>query len=311
MQNQGYFERWVQAAAFVTTGLSVVLLLMACSHPTPAPDPLVHQDPPQPQIEPQKTEQPPKTQAAEPAASITSPFAAGVCPKPDRAGAQEVGNAKDQSRAVPPGQARPGGSFKFSDWPDPGRDRYDPQRVRFCGRVSEVKDGKVSLVVTGQTQPTRFDFRVAHAPMPFGVGDAISVTASRRIIQIHDVRGVFITDEAGKLLFASSGSGSARYAPGWGVSPMPAPTPRKTRRKRRSTPPGFPQIATELTLGMVFTHAGKRGQVPPHHVRLLDTPDGTYALTGFSKRWTKGKRPPDTSNYSFFQILRIAGPPDR
>lgn len=218
------------------------------------------------------------------------PFPFGRCPEPAPPDRSAVHN-EDHSA---PFEVE-GGTVSISPFEQPN------DHSRMCGRVQAIEEegnGVYRIVLAGSRPEEERTFRVGtprSIPLPFVVGDPIVVTIRIRQIQIHRVIDAMITDPKGALLMAYSEDGDASFAPGFGVG-----TGTITH-----SDPGSGREATRNDRGMVFGHSGRTALVPPRQWRRLDTPGGSFVLTGFAVEWTGGTPPPDASSYRVFTIVRL------
>lgn len=129
------------------------------------------------------------------------------------------------------------------------------------------------------------------------VGDAVLAKWRVQHIAIHTVSDVALVDREGRVVYASSGTGDARFAPGWRVE-------AKGVHDR-----GSPHVAGGarsqqrwLLLALGDASAMVKGS---EGTRRLATKDGDFAVSGSALTWSPGKRPPDSSSYEQFTIVRV------
>lgn len=133
--------------------------------------------------------------------------------------------------------------------------------------------------------------------LALAVGDEVAVKWQTVQIQIHTISDLAMVDGKGRVIFAGSGTGSAVFAPGWffekkGVHERG--DPHMTGGARREDR----WLVIARGAAAAFVRAGEGA-------RRLSTADGDYAVSGSAVTWSAGMRPPDSSEYETFAIVRL------
>lgn len=129
------------------------------------------------------------------------------------------------------------------------------------------------------------------------VGDEVAVRWETVQIQIHTIDSLSLIDAKGRVVYAGSGTGSPVFAPGWffekkGVAERGEPHMRGGARREER----WLLIAFGDAAAFVRSSEG---------ARKLSTKDGDFAVAGSAVTWSAGMRPPDSSEYETFSIVRL------
>lgn len=207
--------------------------------------------------------------------------------------AKEPGRPRgDRSRALPGWDE----SWVRVDVPEDGGEG----QVR--GKVAELRaaegEGK-----PGVLRIEAADGRIVALPvlgpgrLALAVGDVVTAKWRTSQIQIHTIQDIAVIDADHRVVYVGSGNGDASFAPGWHVE-SGAVVKRGSPHMRG----GARRESRWLVLGKgdiaAFVHA-------EDGTRLLSLPEGEYAVSGSATTWSAGKRPPDSSEYETFGIVRL------
>lgn len=133
--------------------------------------------------------------------------------------------------------------------------------------------------------------------LALAVGDVVTAKWRTSQIQIHTIQDIAVIDEEHRVVYVGSGNGDPSFAPGWHIE-SGAVVKRSSPHMRG----GARRESRWLVLGKgdvaVFVHA-------EDGTRLLSLPEGEYAVSGGATTWSAGKRPPDSSEYEAFGIVRL------
>lgn len=179
-----------------------------------------------------------------------------------------------------------------------------PGRGETAARVVEVRRATREEAADGVVRLEARDGSTIDLPLsgrrvpPIQAGDEVGVRWERRRLGFHRVEAIGLIDAAGRVVYASSGSGDPRYAPGWYIEVGDVRTrgePHTTggaRRERR-------WLLVARGDAVAFVAEDEPG------ARLLTTSDGTYAVWGHATSWTPGVLPPEASTYEAYTIRRV------
>ena len=150
----------------------------------------------------------------------------------------------------------------------------------------EAADGRVvEMQVSGPGQ------------LALTVGDAVAAKWRTSHIQIHTVHDVAVLDADGHVVYASSGTGDATFAPGWHVE-VDGVAERGTPHMRGG--------ARRESRWLLLANGDAAAFVQQSEsARRLATPDGDFAVSGSATTWSEGMRPPDSSTYETFGLVRL------
>jgi hypothetical protein len=132
--------------------------------------------------------------------------------------------------------------------------------------------------------------------VPLAVGEEILVCLHVEVQGIHPITDVMIRTAAGELRIAMSQSGDPSFAPGWTVEVGPvAEVPGSGTRR----------AASRVLRWMMLGYRGYTAWVRGNLWRRLETPEGSWLLTGDVEEWVPGgPLPADARGHETFTILR-------
>jgi hypothetical protein len=177
----------------------------------------------------------------------------------------------------------------------------DAQDGEVRGKVTEIRPavGEVAGVVRIEGEAgavVELELR-GSGKLALAVGDEVTAKWQTVHIQIHTIHDLAVVDAKGRVVYAGSGTGNPGFAPGWyferkGVFDRGSPHMRGGARREDRW------LVIANGAAVAFVHGGEGA-------RRLSTPDGDYAVGGSAVTWSAGMRPPDSSEYETFSIVRL------
>jgi len=132
-------------------------------------------------------------------------------------------------------------------------------------------------------------------------GDEVKVRWRVRHHGIHLVRELGVLDRNHRVIYASSGSGDASFAPGWYVEAKDVAERSEPRMKGG---------AARESRWLVLAKGDASALVKESEgARRLVTPEGDYAVSGSAISWSDGMLPPDASSYESFGLVLLPAAP--
>lgn len=215
------------------------------------------------------------------------------------AGCGSLGNASekgrpriDESRAFPAWE---------TSWVSLSPPTESPQG-ELAGKVTAIRPPAVEKTF-GALRIEAADGTAVELPLAgpgrlaLAVGDEVAAKWRVQSMSIHTASDVALVDRDGRVVYASSSSGDATFAPGWVVEVKGVHErgkPHMVGGARRET--RWLLLARGDATAMVTADLG---------ARRLTTKDGDFAVVGAAITYSPGKRAPDSSAHETFTIVRV------
>ncbi|MBE7481852.1 MAG: hypothetical protein HS104_17970 [Polyangiaceae bacterium] len=152
---------------------------------------------------------------------------------------------------------------------------------------------ELTLTAAGKQEKLYYLYGPPALPLPFAVGDRISVEIDCRKGGWHRVCDGVFRDMARRTLLIVSGSGDEDSAPGWKVERGAVATSEVRSTQKRSV---------LHTHSLKFQAEGAQASAMPHEWKRIVVHGRSYLVTGYEAVW-EGERPPDARDHRTFAIV--------